>query len=255
MKLKREGSRICRWQHAWLWVFVCGNLIAAPHDQTTFNQSVATLVKDHCVTCHGPDAQEGDLRLDNLPPDFNDSQIAGKWIEVMDNLNLGEMPPDDEDRPPNELVAKVTDWIATELRHAETLAKGTGGRVLMRRLSRTEYANAVRDLLEVEFLPGEGPKDLLPPDGRLDGFDKVSKALLLDPSLMEQYFEVASIIANKAVITGDPPVPTRRNRMQYEDIRGGIEAIGAIHVSKLSMFRNWQHPTSRWFLVGSQDAR
>ena len=95
----------------------------------------------------------------------------------------------------------------------------------MRRLSRTEYGNIVRDLLSVNFLPGEGPLDLLPPDGTLGGFDKVSKALLLDPSLMQQYFEVASVVADKAVVTGPPPVPTRRNRMQFEEITGGIEYI------------------------------
>ena len=194
-------------------------------DVATFTSAVTGLIKSHCLSCHGPDAQEAGLRLDTLRPDFADSQTAAKWIEVMDNLNLGEMPPEDEAQPSPELTAKVTGWIAGELRHAATLSKGTGGRVLMRRLSRTEYANIVRDLLSVDFLPGEGPLDLLPPDGTLGGFDKVSKALLLDPSLMQQYFEVAAVVADKAVVTGPPPVPTRRNRMQFEDITGGIEYI------------------------------
>ena len=196
-----------------------------PRDVATYTSAVTGLIKSHCISCHGPDAHEADLRLDTLRPDFTDSQAAAKWIEVMDNLNLGEMPPEDESQPGPELVADVTDWIAGELRHAATMAKGTGGRVLMRRLSRTEYGNIVRDLLSVNFLPGEGPLDLLPPDGTLGGFDKVSKALLLDPSLMQQYFEVASVVADKAVVTGPPPVPTRRNRMQFEEITGGIEYI------------------------------
>ncbi len=143
----------------------------------------------------------------------------------MDNLNLGEMPPDGEAQPPIELIEQTTDWIATELSNAARQATSTGGRVLMRRLNRNEYANIVRDLLAVEFLPGEGPRDLLPPDGTLNGFDKVSKALLLDPSLMEKYFEIASIVADKAIVTGPPPVPTRRNRMEYEEIEGGIGYI------------------------------
>ncbi|MEO1981272.1 MAG: DUF1587 domain-containing protein, partial [Fuerstiella sp.] len=198
---------------------------AEPLDVATFKSAVTALVKSHCISCHGPDTQEADLRLDTLRPDFSDSQTAAKWIEVMDNLNLGEMPPEGEEQPAPELSAEVTDWIADELRHTATLSKGTGGRVLMRRLSRTEYANIVRDLLSIDFLPGEGPRDLLPPDGTLGGFDKVSKALLLDPSLMQKYFEVASVVANKAVVTGSPPVPTRRNRMEFEEITGGIEYI------------------------------
>ena len=115
-----------------------------------------TLLKSHCLKCHGPEIQEGDLQLDTLKRDFTDSQIAAKWIEVMDNLNLGEMPPKGEPQPSPELVAKVTDWIAGELRRAAALAKGTGGRVLMRRLSRTEYANVVRDLLRSNSFRAKG---------------------------------------------------------------------------------------------------
>ena len=198
---------------------------ALVNDPAEYEKTVVPFMKAHCYSCHGPDRQKGKLRLDTLPVDFSDSSAASKWLEVVDNINLGEMPPDDEPTPdPGQLTA-VANWIAAELRHAQRNAQSTGGRVLMRRLSRTEYANTVRDLLNVEFLPKEGPVDLLPPDGSLDGFDKVSKALLLDPSLMEQYFEVASLIADKAIITGPPPVPTRRNRMEYEDMSGGITYI------------------------------
>ncbi len=202
---------------------VCDEPLVA--DRAVFEAKVKPFLETHCLKCHGPDKEKGDLRLDTLPVDFSDHAALGKWIEVMDNINLGDMPPEDEPVPSIEEIGPVARWIAAEVRHAEKAARSTGGRVMIRRLSRTEYANTVRDLLHVDFLPGEGPADLLPPDGELDGFDKVSKALLLDPSLMSQYFEVASIIADKAIVTGPPPVPTRRNRMEYEDTSGGIEYI------------------------------
>ncbi|WP_339742129.1 DUF1592 domain-containing protein [uncultured Rubinisphaera sp.] len=194
-------------------------------DPGTYQTHVSKLLSNHCIACHGADLQEGDLRLDTHKADFSDSQSLATWVEVMDRMNLGEMPPADEPQPTPESAEIITDWIATEIQYASTLAKGTGGRELMRRLSRTEYANAVRDLLKVEFVSGEGPLDLLPPDGSLNGFDKVSKALMVDPSLMETYFDVAQVIADKAIQTGPPPVPTRRNRMEYETISGGIEYI------------------------------
>ncbi|MCB1065877.1 MAG: DUF1592 domain-containing protein [Verrucomicrobiae bacterium] len=211
-------------------------LLLAPHsadgadeplvsDGDTYNAAVVPFFEKHCLKCHGPDKEKGDLRLDHLPVDFSDSQALGKWIEVMDNINLGEMPPEDEPVPSIAEIDAIAQWIAGEVRHAEKNARSTGGRVMIRRLSRSEYANTVRDLLQVNFLPGEGPADLLPPDGTLDGFDKVSKALLLDPSLMSQYFDVAAVVADKAIVTGPPPVPTRRNRMEYEHISGGIEYI------------------------------
>jgi hypothetical protein len=194
-------------------------------DPATHEATVAPFIEEHCIRCHGPDKQKGKFRIDTLPVDFSDSTAAAKWLEVVDNINLGEMPPEDEPRPDAVPLTAVAKWIAEELRHAQRSAQSTGGQVLMRRLSRTEYANTVRDLLNVHFLPNEGPADLLPPDGSLDGFDKVSKALLLDPSLMEQYFDIASIIADKAVVTGPPPVPPRVNHMEYEEISGGIEYI------------------------------
>ncbi|MDF1752780.1 MAG: DUF1592 domain-containing protein [Verrucomicrobiales bacterium] len=210
-------------------VFICGivSLSAQPivKDTDSFESQVKPFFEKHCIACHGPDKQKGKLRLDTLPLDFGDHEAAGKWIEVMDNINLGEMPPEDEPIPEVDEIAPVAKWIALELRHAEKVNRGTGGRVLLRRLSRTEYANTVRDLFNVEFLPKEGPLDLLPPDGTLDGFDKVSKALLLDPSLMAQYFDIAEVVANKSIITGPPPVPTRKNRMEYEATTGGIEYI------------------------------
>ncbi|MCB1228629.1 MAG: DUF1592 domain-containing protein [Verrucomicrobiae bacterium] len=194
-------------------------------DPATYEATVAPFFEKHCVKCHGPEKEKGDLRLDTLTVDFADHELLGKWIEVMDNINLGEMPPEDEPIPSIEEIGPVAHWIAAEVRHAEKAARSTGGRVMIRRLSRSEYANTVRDLLHVNFLPGEGPADLLPPDGTLEGFDKVSKALLLDPSLMSQYFDVAAVVADKAIVTGPPPVPTRRNRMEYEDTSGGIQYI------------------------------
>jgi len=204
-----------------------GSANAAPvvHDAATYETSVRPFLEAHCHQCHGPKKEKGDFRLDTLPVDFSDHSALGHWIEVMDNLNLGEMPPEEEPAPPGPELAVVTRWIAAELRAAEAAARSTGGRVLLRRLNRAEYAHTVRDLLSVEFLPKEGPLDLLPPDGTEGGFDKVSRALLLDPSLMSQYFEVATLVADKAIVTGPPPVPTRRNRMEYEDMSGGIAYI------------------------------
>lgn len=194
-------------------------------DRKTYEEAVIPFFKTHCYRCHGPDKEKGDLRLDTLPVDFGDIESLGHWIEVMDNINLGEMPPEDEPVPTAAELGPVAEWIAAEVKHAEKAARSTGGRSMIRRLNRTEYSNTVRDLLRVKFLPGEGPVDLLPPDGALDGFDKVSKALLLDPSLMSRYFDVAAVVADKAVVTGPPPVPTRINRMEYEEISGGIEYI------------------------------
>jgi len=194
-------------------------------DAEALEKTVKPFLAEHCYKCHGPDKRKGDLRLDTLETDFRDSQTAGHWVEVMDNINLGEMPPDDEPLPEAHQLDLVARWIAGELEHARRLAQSTDGRVMLRRLNRSEYTHTVQDLLAVKFLPNEGPSDLLPPDGTLDGFDKASKALLMDPSLLETYFTVAAAVVDKAVVEGEPPVPTWRSRMEYEDIDGGIAYI------------------------------
>jgi len=198
-------------------------LFAAPpadalRDPTGLEQAVRPLFREHCISCHGPEKQSGDLRLDALEADFATPRTAGQWIEVMDKLNLGEMPPEDRPRPAIEPLTAATRWIAAELRHAERRQRSAGGRVVLRRMNRAEYANTVRDLLKLEFLPGESPLEQLPPDGTAEGFDKVSVALTLDPSLLENYFQVARQVADKAIVDGPPPFPTAVMRYEMEDI-------------------------------------
>ncbi|MFT5471228.1 MAG: mono/diheme cytochrome c family protein, partial [Verrucomicrobiales bacterium] len=68
-------------------------------DKATYEGAVKAFIEEHCVRCHGPEKQKGKLRLDDLAADFLDSEAARNWVEVMDNINLGEMPPEDEPIP------------------------------------------------------------------------------------------------------------------------------------------------------------
>ena len=186
-------------------------------DLVEFDEQIKPFLSAHCVACHGPDKAEQDLRLDTLAADFVHRPAADEWVEVLNRLNLGEMPPADEPRPDADALAKVTDWITNELQLVQRAAQSTGGRVLLRRLSRREYANTVRDLLRVEFVEGEGPIDRLPPDGSIAGFDTVSRALLLDPSLMDAYLAVARDVADRAVLFRPPLVPTKTMRFDFKE--------------------------------------
>ncbi|WP_196782383.1 DUF1592 domain-containing protein [Bremerella volcania] len=183
-----------------------------------FLQKIRPFLKAYCYDCHGAETQEADLRLDTLEEDFTQSSSASTWIEVMDKMNLGEMPPEDSPSPTTAELAAVTHWIAAELRQAQRDSLGNGGRVILRRMNRAEYTNTVRDLLHLRFLPGESPEGVLPPDGTAEGFDKVSVALMLDPSLLDKYFEVAQRIADKAIVDGPPPFATETMRLEMEDI-------------------------------------
>lgn len=180
-------------------------------------QQIDDYLKNYCVACHGPQQQKGDLRLDGLSRDFTQGRAASVWVEVMDRLNLGEMPPEDAKQQPTAAEsARITRWVAAKVAEAESQANSTGGRVVMRRLNRAEYTNTIRDLLGVTFLEGDGPLKDLPSDGKVGGFDKVGKALLLDPSLMDAYFRMARLIADEAIQTAPPEFETRTYTIEPE---------------------------------------
>jgi hypothetical protein len=178
-------------------------------DARAFAQQVQPFFTEHCVKCHGADKAEAKLRLDTLAADFQDRPTSDRWVEVLNRINLGEMPPEDEPKPAPQSLEQVTDWITSELNLARENSQSSGGRVVLRRLTRFEYANTVRNLLHVDFVGGDGPLEKLPPDGSIAGFDRVSRALLLDPSLMEGYLTVAQDIADRAVAFRPPLVSQR----------------------------------------------
>ena len=226
-------STVLRRYAAWLWIvtaaLLTSNAEAAEQPASSkpreagllapaeFDAQVRPFLAAHCLRCHGPAKQAGKLRLDTLAVNFTATESARHWIEVMDRINLGEMPPDSEPRPGAEQVRAVARWLAAELRHAARQSLSGSGRVVLRRMNRVEYANTIRDLLSLNFLPGENPVEFLPPDGTAEGFDKVGAALMLDPSLLEKYYEVASRIAEQAIVTGPPEVATHKKRFEFED--------------------------------------
>ncbi len=115
----------------------------------------------HCTSCHGAKKQKGDLRVDTLKIDFESPKIMGHWEEIMNRINSGDMPPDEEKAPPSRTeVARVAEWIAGQLHEAEVAHQASGReRVSFRKLSREEYANTIRDLLGVTF-EAKGPGGL-----------------------------------------------------------------------------------------------
>ena len=106
-------------------------------DTAGFAKVVQPFIKDHCVKCHGPEKQKGDLRLDTLPNNFLDPATVEKWSEVVNTMNAHEMPPEKEPQPKAQQAGVFADWIAAELGRAEVAKRST--RVVLRRMNRAEY--------------------------------------------------------------------------------------------------------------------
>ena len=153
-------------------------------------------LEKHCVRCHGPQREEGDVRIDRLSRDFKAGVDSHHWAEVLENVNSGDMPPETEPRPTQaEIAAFVTslDFLVKDGRSARMAARPA---VAHYRLSRKEYQNTVYDLLGVRYdpaKPGELNEDTL-----WHGFERIGSQLSLSPSHMDRYYRAAGLVLDRA---------------------------------------------------------
>jgi hypothetical protein len=161
----------------------------------------------YCVSCHNQRSRipEGrPLLLDTLDP-ADAGAHADVWEKVVRKLRTGAMPPAGLPRPSPEVSERLATSLETVLDRAAA-AKPDPGRVpAVRRLTRTEYRRAVRDLLALDDLPKELDIEILLPADNTVGFDTVAETLFVTPTLMEGYVSAARKISRVAV--GDPNQP------------------------------------------------
>lgn len=167
-------------------------------DTGSLDKLVKPFFSQHCTSCHGAKKQKGDLRVDTLSVDAGSPKIMAHWEEIMNRINSGDMPPEDEPRPKPEEIATVADWIVGQLREAEASKQGSNGeKVAFRKLSREEYANTIRDLLGVNF-DVKAPTGL-PEDPDWKGFERIGSVLTLSPAHVEKYLAAADAILDEAL--------------------------------------------------------
>src|SRR5580658_5239591 len=150
----------------------------------------------YCVTCHNQRLKTGGLTLDTMDLGKIPAQ-AEVWEKVIRKLRSGTMPPAGIPRPDAATYGRVAGWIEAQIDQA---SEPYAGRPILHRLNRSEYANAVRDLLALDI----DAAALLPPDDSAFGFDNISDALGVSPSLQEHYLDAALKIGALAV--GDPKI-------------------------------------------------
>ena len=166
-----------------------------PALQTSTTPAVpdAALVQKYCLTCHSARVKTGGLSLEGMNP-ADAAAHAEVWEKVVMKLRGGMMPPQGMPRPDEPTL----EAFAVSLE--QTLDRGAQGTIKpgykpVHRLNRTEYGNAVRDLLDLQV----DVTDLLPADDESNGFDNIAGVLRVSPSLLEQYLAAARRISSLAV--------------------------------------------------------
>lgn len=161
-------------------------------------------LKSHCIKCHGPDKQSGDRRFDNLTNEIRTPDEALLWQEILDQLNLGEMPPKKEKQPQKAELLTAVDEITQSLADATQRFKGTGSHTVLRRLNSFEYQQTIGDLLGLN-VAGWNPAGNFPPEVRADGFDNNSAAQVMSGMLLDHYFVAAEESIRRATAFGPKP--------------------------------------------------
>ena len=100
-------------------------------------------LEKHCVRCHGPQKEEGDIRIDRLSRDFKAGLDSHHWAEALDKINSGEMPPKDEPQPTLDEIAAFVMSLDSRLKDGRAARMAAGPAVSHYRLSRKEYQNTV----------------------------------------------------------------------------------------------------------------
>ena len=152
----------------------------------------------YCVTCHNPRMKAGGLVLDALPV-ANAAREPETWEKVIRKVRTGMMPPAGAPRPDRASLDGLAATAETAIDRAAAAAPNPGAAAL-HRLNRTEYNNAIRDLLD---LPIDATA-LLPGDDSSEGFDNQASVLSVSPALMQAYVTAAAKISRLAV--GDPTI-------------------------------------------------
>jgi hypothetical protein len=170
--------------------------------------SQRTLLNKYCVMCHNQNLKSGGLALDSL--DLTKvGENAPSWEKVVTKLRAGMMPPARVPRPDEKIYDGFRLWLQEELDRSAASHPDPGRTEVLHRLNRTEYRNAIRDLLALDV----NVVDLLPADDASNGFDNMAGTLRISQTLMERYLAASKTISRMAVGSPLPAVDSKMYRL------------------------------------------
>ena len=152
-------------------------------------ESQRSFLAKNCVECHKAEKQKGKLRLDNISFAINSIEQADRWQKILNQINAGEMPPEDAKQPERAAKTDFLDALSGALVAARKSLGDRHGQITMRRLNRREYQNTLHALLGVDINVAELPSDVAGPGPEVV-FDTVGSNLFVSSSQIEQYLSL-----------------------------------------------------------------
>lgn len=208
-------------------------LTLAGHAATAdFQKDIRPLLNEFCLKCHSTKDHKGDLDLERFKSLDAVKRDAKVWLQVEEQLELGEMPPKDKPQLSSAQKAKLLAWVRGTLNDIAKANAGDPGPVVLRRLSNAEYTYTVRDLTGVASLD---PAREFPTDGAAgEGFSNAGAALVMSPALLTKYLDAAKDLAAHAVLLPDGIAfsPSTSQRDWTEERLAAIRAFYAQFTEK-----------------------
>jgi hypothetical protein len=177
------------------WSLIGSTAFADP--ATSYKKDFLPLLENHCFDCHGEGSAKGKFSMDgftDLSAHLNDRK---HWLAIWHNVRSQIMPPSDKDQLATAAKKQLLAWIEKDVFKLDP-KNPDPGRVTIRRLNRTEYQNAVFDLLGVEY----DTREVFPADDTGYGFDNIGDVLSISPLLVEKYLAVAEDVVELALPEG-----------------------------------------------------
>ena len=197
-------------------------------------QSMRLFFSTYCARCHGEKKQNGDVRLDKLDHRIANHASLSAWQDVLDVLNTGEMPPEDQKQPQKTELTSAIGLITQNISSAHKRLAATGGVISMRHLTKREYLGSMKDLFGDDV-----PQDILPDDVS-GGFDTNGSEQFFSLKQYENFYKagnelvqrnvhsLVSPLARSTPLRHDPEiVPFETARAQYEQMVKVMELIDA----------------------------
>jgi len=184
-----------------LWIAICaiGVSVSAsgvqkdPATAPLAAQEAQAILNKYCTTCHNQRSKTGNLELDTKDLAHLEKDVVA-WESVVRKLRTGMMPPKNAARPDRATLDGLATWLESGLDRQAALHPNPGS-PSVQRMNRNEYANAIRDLLDLEV----DVSAMLPGDSTIAGFDNIADVLGTSPSLIQAYLSAGMKISRLAV--------------------------------------------------------
>lgn len=191
------------------------------------DETISNFVTRYCADCHTGDDAEAGFRLDGLKLQLAERPTFDVWSMVHHRIANGEMPPEDGEQPSVGDKTLLLNALGETLAQADRVRQKQFGRSELRRLSRVEYANSLKAILDLPHLELE---EMLPPDSLASGYSKSAKSLDFSHVMVARYLEVADYALWRALAEQLESQPSKIVRAELKSIEGVTDTLQTLRV-------------------------